>query len=556
MWFSVRRTRRGLFSSALAATGGVSLLSLLAACQPAAPAPASSGSTPAGSSGAPTATPAGAAAPAQAGAAQDTPRRGGTLNVIIQTSIPASIVASTEITAGAQYTATWPIYDSILRYDANGNTLPGLATVKDIAPDGTSFTLALKQGVKFHDGTDFDAQAVEYHLQNMKLASTRFKRITGTQILDPNTITVNLSSFDATLFGNLSIVYGFVNSPTAVQKPASDTDIARVHVAGTGPFKFADFQRDQYLKVQRFDTYWDQSKPYLDAIEMRFSTDPVVSRLSFESGQVHAIQGLSPSDAQELKSKGLNVISTPANARVLVGDSANPSSPFADTRVRQAIDFAIDRQTLADTLGKGISQPVSQIVPPSTAAAFNPNLPGRPFDPDMAKKLLADAGHQGGLSTNLFASQTDSQELITAMQSYLDAVGIKTTLQIQTPARMTQLHQQGWENGLLTFAIGIDPTASYTLTAQTFLDTASAYMKSMQRPEGLQAMIDQAIASPQQADRERLMQGLVKLVFDQASINPVWTEPELLATQANVRGNAFGLIPRVTWRPAEIWLAS
>jgi peptide/nickel transport system substrate-binding protein len=135
-------------------------------------------------------------------------------------------------------------------------------------------------------------------------------------------------------------------SPEAIKK---GKEYCLANPVGTGPFKFKSFQRDQSVVFEKFNNYWQKGKPYLDRIEWIMISDKYTAVMSFKNGDGQLIWGLDPSDAADLSKQGNYIVTkTPAFVALLAGDSAHPTSPFADMRVRQAVDYAISKKEIAE----------------------------------------------------------------------------------------------------------------------------------------------------------------------------------------------------------------
>ena len=235
------------------------------------------------------------------------------------------------------------VFEPLLICDANENIKPWLSTSFSTSPDGKAITLNLRKGIKFTDGTDFNAEAVKFNLdldlKNNITGSAVLKKITSYDIPDPYTITLNLSSPDATLLLTLAQQdEGLMASPTAQQKPTTPDNVTQVHMVGTGPFMYDSWQRDNYIQFKANPNYWQKGKPYLDGLRWNFIPDMTASLLAFRSGQANAMITLEPNDALNLKKEGFYVGSCILKMiHNAVPDGANPDSPFAKVEVRQAL---------------------------------------------------------------------------------------------------------------------------------------------------------------------------------------------------------------------------
>jgi len=241
------------------------------------------------------------------------------------------------------------VFEPLLICDVKENLQPWLANSWSISPDGKAVTLKLRKGVKFSDGTDFNAEAVKFNLEldlkNNINGAAVLKSIVSYDIPDPYTITLNLSAPQATLLLYLAQgTIGLMASPTAQQKPTTPETITQIHMVGTGPFLYDSWQRDNYVQFKANPNYWQKGKPYLDTVRWNFIADMTSNILAFKSGQANVVLTLDPVDAVALKKDGYNVWLSPlAMVHWVCPDGANPDSPFSKLEVRQALDTLLIR---------------------------------------------------------------------------------------------------------------------------------------------------------------------------------------------------------------------
>jgi ABC-type transport system substrate-binding protein/NAD-dependent dihydropyrimidine dehydrogenase PreA subunit len=217
---------------------------------------------------------AGESAPQTKSSQQPSPQCGGTLRVIGRAS-PVNMGITWVPYFLDDDMMSQPAVDGLLDIDDQGNVMPRLATGWRISKNLRSITLTLCKGVKFHDGTDFNAEAVKYLLDQYKtLGGAELKLVTSIDVIDPYTVKLNLSRFEHYLLNAMSTRSGSVVSPTALK--AHDKAWTMVNPVGTGPFKFARYERDSLLRFEKFPVYWQKGKPYLDAVEFHLIIDDIV----------------------------------------------------------------------------------------------------------------------------------------------------------------------------------------------------------------------------------------------------------------------------------------
>ena len=352
--------------------------------------------------------------------------------------------------------------ETMLHPSASGDLKPELATSWDVDATNKTITWHLRQGVKFHDGTAFNAEAVRWTFQETitdpahQLQYTN--EIKSMDVVDDYTIRFNLNYVNTTLLR----VYGAhaILSPTAAK--TNGKEWAFDHPVGTGPFKVVEFKRDAYIKMEKFKDYWRTDRPYLDAITLNIITDPMTSSAAFQNKELDEVQNIDITAALELKSKGLNVIATDPNVvgrRIaMIPDGANADSPFAKKEVRQAVEYALDRPAIAKALGSGYWIPLDQYAAPGQSGVYTPGI-GRAYNVAKAKELLTAAGYADGFDTNIYclASQQYVRDTAAAIQGYLKEVNIRAKVNLVDVPTIISLFQKGWKNGLLVMANNIRP---------------------------------------------------------------------------------------------------
>ncbi|MBI4295763.1 MAG: hypothetical protein HY667_01455 [Chloroflexi bacterium] len=519
---------------------------LLAACaQPAqSPAPTTKPTVPATTTAPPKASPTPAATPSGA------PQYGGVLRVSTGAS-PRSLIPE------PNYIRNWfnqAAYDTLLKLDEKGELQPNLATEWKFSPDFKSLTLTLRKGVKFHDGTDFNAAAAKHSIlvkQAAKLGD--YEGVASVDIIDDYTLRLDISKFQNTLLSSMWFIAGLMHSPTAYQQ-YSKAD-AQWKPVGTGPFKFVRYDVNALIKFERFDGYWQKGKPYLDGFESVIIADATTRELALRKGEVHAAEGLGGNIVSAMQKDGWTVMMGPPEVyNTFAGDSANPDSPFANKKVREAVEYAIDREAVAKSLGYGFMQAVNQSAFSGTYP-YVADLKGRSYDPAKAKQLLAEAGYPNGFKTTLLTIFSVADTL-TAAQGYLKAVGIDGTIDLADSGRYYSLTQgSGWKNGLVYRARR--PVPDWLSDINKELSVTSIDLKSTLRPPGFQDSLEKALAAPDTASRNAAAQQVTKKIFDDVIVVPLWGANYTIVRGKNVNNLDYYAPwgPNKLWGPADTWLS-
>ncbi|MBN1191855.1 MAG: hypothetical protein JXA46_19040 [Dehalococcoidales bacterium] len=410
-----------------------------------------------------------------------------------------------------------PVLEQLITTDVNERIQPSLAESVETSPDGKKITFKLLKGVKFQDGTDFNAEAVKFNLElvlkNNCNASSILKKVTSYNVVDDYTLEVNLEEYDARFLQTLAQTgIGQIASPTALQK--SDDHVS--HIVGTGPFTFDSWQTDQYIRMVKWDGYRIEGRPYLDAIEIRNNSDITVSIMSLKAGEVNMVEDIAPADYTALKAEGYPVAIAPLGfVFSFVPDSANPDSPFKDVRVRQALEYAIDKESMALGIGKGTQFPAYQcaVQPPMGQDAwYMPDIEPRTYDVEKAKALLADAGYPNGFECTLTTDVRAFQDTIVALQTYFKGIGVNTKLDMADVARASTFAKDGWDGILVG---GFPNFSSFTQWATAFNDPTFVY-PSAEKPEGWKDGWDTIIKEVDYDKRMTMMKDLLRKNYEGA----------------------------------------
>ncbi|OLO42440.1 peptide ABC transporter substrate-binding protein [Alkalihalophilus pseudofirmus] len=321
---------------------------------------------------------------------------------------------------------------------------PGLAEAWDISDDGLTYTFHLREGVKFHDGTDFNAEAVDFNVRrawdpdfeyydansagNLSLVYERVKDI---RVEDEYTF---VFEFDEPFSAFLSLLTqgGMgstgILSPTALMETGNDQYAE--NPVGTGPFKFETRERGQRIELVRNEDYWGE-KPHIDGVIFRPIPDGSARVLALESGEVDIIAVPTPDSVERLVDSGFKLEqSAPPHSWYLNFNFDHPA--ISDLRVRQAIIMAIDREGMANDLLRGTATPSTSAQTPANSA-FDPDFVDYEYNPEKAKELLEEAGYGDGFQVKFQTSIDGSGQLIPVpmaewIQADLAKVGIDVIL--------------------------------------------------------------------------------------------------------------------------------
>jgi peptide/nickel transport system substrate-binding protein len=449
---------------------------------------------------------------------------------------------------------TYPMFEGILMTDEKDNLQPWLAKTWDISADGKTLVLHLEENVKFQDGTDFDAAAVQFNLEacvKANLSGTAFlNNVASYSTPNKYTLQINLTKVDSTFLLRIAQgILGLIASPTAMQKATTPETIAQVHSVGTGPFLFDSWQRDSFVKYKKWSGYRKPGLPYLDNIEIKNTADLSVSIMSLRAGEIDAVENIDPVDAKQLGDLGYTLYQPNLYfLHSIVASGNNPDSPFAKKEVRLALDYAIDKRTIAQGVGMGYYEALGQLATKKDPW-YNPDLAFREFNPTKAKELLTQAGYPTGFDTTLTSDVMARRDTLTAIQTYLNDVGIRTTLKILDFGAAFGLPAQGWEG---IYFPGF-PNVGTLLGIQGRFGDSKTYI-SMYQPAGYWDKWAALTAEMDTAKRNVILKDILKTIYDEAIAIPYQGDAPLVAMNPKLHGFAHHAFHVTSfWAPGQVW---
>jgi peptide/nickel transport system substrate-binding protein len=488
--------------------------------------------------------------------AQGTPKRGGTLRISASAN-PSSLDPATG-GAGSDHAFLFTIYDTLTEWDFETlKPKPGLAESWKFS-DPTTLVLNIRPGITFHDGTPLDAEAVKFNLERNKsdqksnikadLASMASVEVTG-----PLQVTLKLSTPDAALPGILSDRAGMMVSPTAL-KAAEGGTVARKPV-GAGAYAFVSWADGEKIVVKRNEKYWKANRPYPDGIEFSIIPELTTGARSVTAGQNDLIYQLPPRQKAIIeRASSIKVFNGPTlYVFQIFLNWAKP--PFDNVKVRQAFNFAIDRETFVKAALAGLAEPAYMNLPKAHWAYDKSVAELYPHDPDKARKLLAEAGFKEGTTIDLVGySDQDSvqREEILIEQFRKAGMNVKFSNAPIAEAAAAFFGTEKRGSGLLAAWTGRpDPSLTYSL-----MFTKDAYYNGGRAPvpPELEAAIKESRASEDIEVRRKAFATVQRLVMENALVAPLAFQFELVAMNKKVQGYRPNLLGKPKYD--DVWLES
>jgi len=454
-----------------------------------------------------------------------------------------------------------PAFERVMDYViVNGKLelVPYLAESVTVAKDHRSITIKLRKGIKFHDGSDMNAEAVAWNYQickdNQRLQYDKY--VEKIEVTDPYTVVLRITDYHNLLLHGLGWVP--IYSKQAWDKAGGGNidkskEWARANIVGTGPFKLAEYKRDNYLKFVRNENYWQKGKPYLDGITTHYVPDPVTASAMLQSKEADMWADPPISDQSDLEKKGF-VRHTGPNTWLmqLIPDTKN-SPVWQNKLVREAAEYAIDKGAIAKALGFGYYVPTTMLAPPGRWG-FDPAYKGRSYNPSQARKLLAEAGYPNGLKVNLLVmAGAANQAAATALKRYMDDAGFQVDLDVADSGRFFgSVYRTGWKD--LVWMNPTDSAPNFLLSFHRYFghDPLNPFFNYVLPPE-LKKMSEESITYDKESDQRAIIGKIVRLMADQVLTIPCYTVPNAYITQPGVHID-YLLQGMGTWMTQDMWM--
>ena len=469
---------------------------------------------------------------------------------------PTIIGYTPEITANAQLQFLRSAFNSLCFYDDEGKLAPELAESWETDADAATITFHLRSGVKFSDGTDFNAEAVKWNLEQYKsVGRTEAADIKSIECPDEHTVVITLEAWRSSALESIGF-FVYYMSPTAFEDNGG-ADWARFNAVGTGPFLLKSFEQGVSVKYEKNPNYWEEGKPYLDGVEYSIISEPTTLENALTAGEIDMISYASIDSLRNLEPTGNFIRETNKNGNGVettgvIPNSDDENSPFYDAKVRQAMCYAIDADTIVDTLGYGYYTRTNQWAAPG-AITYNDQVEGYPYDPEKAKALLAEAGYPDGFDTTIYASN-GIDTWATAIADQLTQVGIRTKVEMIDGTKGNDMMTNGWDGIYWHFA-SVSPDLG--LYMGRHLDPNGAfYAKGIQHPQDCLDLLAQIRTAKDDDTKVAAELELQKKIYDEYALFglPLYVSSINAIKYPYVMDDNYTRYHVATWTPANCWL--
>ncbi|MDA8228164.1 MAG: ABC transporter substrate-binding protein [Desulfitobacterium hafniense] len=438
------------------------------------------------------------------------------------------------------------IYEGLLKYNKDSTKVePSLAKSWTVSPDGLTYTFNLQQGVKFQDGTEFDADAVKFNIdrqlppkvtQDMAYASFVYGSVKNVEVVDKYTVKVNLTSPSTPFLANLAMIMSApMVSPKALKDNNNNVNQAPV---GTGPYKFVKWDKDQSIVLVRNDEYWS-TKALTKNVIFKFIKDNSARVVALNNGEADIIDGIDATVVKQITDAGNKIFQAPGmNINYMAYNTSKKL--FNDPKIRTALSQAINVPELVKSLYQGYSEPANSILP-TFMEGYDKSISQVAYNPTAAAQTLKDAGvtslHMITYTNPRPYNAATGQALAEAIQGYLSKVGVKvtidsfdwTTYKQKVKAGDYDIAFYGWigdngdpDNFLYLLSID-DPTMNIALYKNNQFNS----------------LIAKGLTTPAGAERNAIYTQLEKIAAAEAPWLPISHAQTLCAYRPNVQNFYF-----------------
>ncbi|QGU00368.1 Dipeptide ABC transporter, substrate-binding protein DppA [Candidatus Syntrophocurvum alkaliphilum] len=449
------------------------------------------------------------------------------------------------------------VFDGLLQFKNDDlDVAPALATDWEMSEDGKTWTFYLRDDVKFHDGTDFNADAVVFSFERVLdedhpyygvvqggysyLNYLMGDVITEVRAIDEFTVEIELEQKFAPFITYMAHYSQFIVSPTAVEKYGENFPQNPV---GTGPFVFEDWRQGEYIRLAANDNYWGE-KPEIDTLIFKVVPETSTRLMELQTGQVDAIKHIDPAQIYAVQNDDNIDLLTVPGANLFMGLINVTKEPLDDPTFRKALNHAIDMDALVDVIYEGTGTRAINALPP-TVFAFDETAGPYEYDPEKAKQLLADAGYPEGTEIEL-ASFTHARSYISQpvqvaeiIRADLQRIGLDVDINVVEWGTLTEMRQSR-EFDVALYGWYDVPYPSNFLRTMMLGGNQSGY-----EPQELVDIADQALATYDEAEQEKLYKELQQEYYEQAPIIPIAHSNYSAAVRSDIEGFQLDIMGNV-----------
>ena len=459
-------------------------------------------------------------------------------------------------------TAAKSMYEGLFGLDKDMKLKNVLAEGYEVSDDGLVYTVKLRKGVKFHDGTEFQADAVKANFDRVTNKANALRRyslynnIAKTEVVDPYTVRITLHKPFSAFINQLAHPAGVMICPKALEKyPGKQIAF---HPCGTGPYTMAEYNPSEILHVVKNPNYWQKGLPKLDGITFKPVPENSTRVAMLRTGEAQFIFPVPPEQVKTLEGEpGIDVTVSPSIIERYVAFNTK-MKPFDNPKVRQALNYAINKAALAKVAFNGFAMPATGIAPEGVDYATQ--FGAWPYDPKKARELLKEAGYPNGFTATLWSlyNHTTAQKVIQFLQQQFAQVGVKVSVMAMESGQRTAylLHKPeeaklnmlyaGWSSSTGELDWAVRPL----LATESWAPVASNY--GFYSNPVLDQNFADALKTTDRAKKQALYDAAQKTTWDEAPWIPLVVEQNVSAKVKNLKNFFIQLDAGMDYLNAEL----
>ncbi len=447
------------------------------------------------------------------------------------------------------------MYDQLVRVTPDGNGIePALATDWKISEDGKTYTFQLRKDVKFHDGTVMTPADVKFSLDRARGEESSwnwiYTGIDSIEVTGENEVTIKTKAPYAPLLSSLALFSSSIVSEKAFKEKGKEFFAS--NEMGTGPFMLGNWQRGQKVELKKNPDYWQAGKPYLDGVEFVQVPEDTTRLFQLRASEIDIASNVPFNQMEELKAdSNLNVM-TVDQSRVDVIVINNTVLPFNDAKIRQAINYAIDKDALIKTVLMGNGQMATSYLP--KMMFHNDQIEGYKYNLEKAKALMAESSKPQGFKTSLLISSGDEfdRQIAIIVKDQLAQIGIEVDIQQLEPgAQYDAVNNMKYEMATTYFSTDITDPDELTSFEVVSTGGTNSYHTGYKNPK-VDELADKARGELDESKRKEMYFEIQKLVSEDAPFLFLFYKPATYAAQSYVKN--FNVLSTGNYRLEDVWL--
>lgn len=423
------------------------------------------------------------------------------------------------------YYIYWTCYNRLVSYnEETGEFEPELAEKWEMSDDGMVYTFYLREGVKWHDGSDFTADDVKYSVERgIETGSGIYPSVSHATVIDPYTIEIHM------LEPNSLLMDKQWNGDACIIKKDIGDDAAQ-NIIGTGPYKLKEWVTGDHLTIEANPDYWGE-QPKIKTIKFVTMPEANTRLISVQAGDVDAAPITAANVKQASSDENLTVLSKESTQNNYIGLNVN-YEPFSNKLVRQAIAYAIDKESLIEAQLEGYGT-VSNTMVPSMISGYDDSIEGYTYDPDKAKELLAEAGYADGFEVELSSAAGKHDLAVQVIQANLNDIGIKVTLKPMDSTAFTEY--QNANNAQMFIGYRSSSNADFYVKIMHSNNIEQGRNAVGYSDPEMDALLDESYIATGDA-RNEIYSEIQAKMNDEAVVIPLYTSTVFAVTQKDLKG--------------------